>query len=599
MYESESNQKVESADQIDPEVLNAFETGHEDIVSRTVLPWGEHCTECAMPNCFKTCSLYSPRDDGKCRRIVNGIVRIEAAGALNGYITKVTFKKWGKLWTKANARLFPIDQAQAFEKRDFGRAKLVNLLPPALGMRGSLQRKVYGWKKKWATTLRPGDELPDYFLLEAYNPQPDAIHLTLTLRSESAGDRDLPFQHLVEVAHGFQRFKIPFSAIANTIDVDEEFDIELTPNDVDGDEVLFFGAADFVKESATRVGKIKCIVWDLDNTLWDGTLVEDGADKLELRHYAVDYIKQLDQRGVLHSIASKNNFDEAMEVLRRYKLEEYFLSPKISWEPKSLSLQQIASDLNIGRDSLLFVDDSPFERAEVETTCPEIRTFDAAHLRDLMQLPEIVAIKPSTDSPRRRETYRNNIVRNDAQVEFSGDYQAFLRHCDIKLSIKPMVEENIERVYELVQRTNQMNFSGNRYERGTLQEILEDANRKVRVLDCSDRFGDYGTVGFCMIDEARRTLIDLVCSCRVQAKRIEHALLTNVLQHYMSESPEDLFVEFRPTDRNKKSAQVFEDFGMEVVEEVDGLRLLVFRPEMNILNDGLIHIDAEELISCQ
>lgn len=594
MYESESNPNVERAEQVDPAVLKAFQSGHESIVFRTVLPWAEHCTECAMPACFTTCSLYSPREDGKCRRFVDGIVRIDAPGALNGYITKVTFKKWGKLWTAANARLFSVAEASTLERHDLGRSRLVKLVPPIMGLRGGVQRRVYGWKKKWAADLRPANELPDHFLLETFNPQPNAINLTLTLRSAAEGRSVMPYQNLIEVGPGFQRHEVPFSAIAQTIDVNDAFDIDLTPNDLTGGEVLYFGAADFVKEAAPAEGKVKCIVWDLDNTLWDGTLVEDGAENLELRHYAVDFIKELDRRGVLHSIASKNNFDEAMAVIKRYKLEDYFLVPQISWDPKSLSVQKIASELNIGRDTLLFVDDSPFERAEVESTCPDIRTFDAANLRQLMDLPAIEAIEASSDSPLRRQTYRDNLVRDGASVEFAGDYREFLRHCEIVLTIKPFREENIDRVFELVQRTNQMNFSGNRYERETLQEILVDSNRSVRVLDCSDRFGDYGTIGFCMIDEKRRTLVDLVCSCRVQAKRVEHGLLTNVLQHYMREPSEDFFVEYRPTDRNEKSAQVFGDFGMETVQEVDGLRLLVFRSDMDILDDGLIQIRTEE-----
>ena len=102
MYENEANHRVESPDQVPAEVRRSFEHLKGLIRSRTVLPWSEHCTECVWPTCYTTCDLYSPRQDGRCRRFADGMVRIESPSAVNSYLLKIRFKRWGKLWTPGN-----------------------------------------------------------------------------------------------------------------------------------------------------------------------------------------------------------------------------------------------------------------------------------------------------------------------------------------------------------------------------------------------------------------------------------------------------------------------------------------------------------------
>ena len=110
--------------------------------------------------------------------------------------------------------------------------------------------------------------------------------------------------------------------------------------------------------------KIKCVVWDLDNTLWSGTLLE--GDEVHLRDGVREIIHALDARGILHSIASRNHAESALARLRELDLEEYFLYPQINWGSKAASIRTIAESLNIGLDSICFIDDQPFELAEVQ-----------------------------------------------------------------------------------------------------------------------------------------------------------------------------------------------------------------------------------------
>jgi FkbH-like protein len=133
-------------------------------------------------------------------------------------------------------------------------------------------------------------------------------------------------------------------------------------------------------------GRIKCIVWDLDNTLWNGVLLEDGD--VTVRPAVVERIHELDRKGVLHSIASKNDRDAAMEKLRALGLEEMFLHPQINWNPKSDSIRHLAKALNLGLDAFAFVDDQEFERAEVAHGVPEVTCVDILELDEALARPE-------------------------------------------------------------------------------------------------------------------------------------------------------------------------------------------------------------------
>ena len=118
MYESEVNHQTESLDQIPAAIVEKFRESRPRLSARTLLPWSEHCTECVWPTCYTTCDLYSPREDGRCRRFVDGMVRVDCPGAANPYLLKIRFKRWGKLWTPGNTRLYPMAVSDRLEKRD-------------------------------------------------------------------------------------------------------------------------------------------------------------------------------------------------------------------------------------------------------------------------------------------------------------------------------------------------------------------------------------------------------------------------------------------------------------------------------------------------
>jgi FkbH-like protein len=591
MYETEANVRIESLDQVSPEGVIEFGGLQGRLLSRTVLPWSEHCTECVWPTCYSTCDLYSPREDGRCRRFVDGMVRVNCPAAINGYLLKIRFKQWGKLWTPGSLNLHDLKKAERIENRDYRVGTVLYQLPLPKSVKSVVVDKRYSLKKRLASRSGRQHKLPTSFLLECFNPTSQTIPLSLSIRSFRK-DEKIPFQKLVALNPGFQLVRIPFEEISSAVNLDSPFNVELIPNEIGEEITLYFGLMEFVQEikvPVTRNGKVKCVVWDLDNTLWDGVMVEDGEAKLQLKPGIVDILETLDRRGIIQSIASKNNHEQAIQVLRQFGLDEFFLYPQISWSPKGEAIKAIARQLNVDIDTLLFVDDSEFELQQVRASCPRVRVLDA---KDYLSLPEMkeLQVPVTTESINRRKMYQVERDRQDIATGFRDDYRAFLKHCNIKLTISPLTDENLERVHELTQRTNQMNFSGSRYDRDVLRRILDTFHLDTYVLTCEDRFGSYGIVGFGMVDSREPRMTDLMFSCRIQSKRVEHAFLTYILEKYIALTGKDFKANYRKTPRNAPSGQVFADMGMQEVGVADGVTSLLFPQVREIHDDELIEI---------
>jgi FkbH-like protein len=620
MYETETNTKTEPISDIPLQVANAFRELNGKILSRTLIPWGEHCTECGWPTCYSTCELYAPREDLKCRRFVDGMVRVDCDGSVNGYLLKVTFKRWGKLWARGNFRLFSSVHAGQVERRDHQIGTALQRLPLSKGVKRSAAIKRYSFKKRLASRGVKNGHPPTSFLCECYNPHSETVSLSLTIRSlhpaqpiafpdlvqllpgfkhaRELKESKIPFQSLFEVPPGFHRVRVPFEEISRVVDASAPFGIDIIPNQVFEGLTLYFGAMDFVTEpepkatKANKTNKIKCVIWDLDNTVWDGILVEDGPEKLRLRPAIAEVIRTLDQRGILNSIASKNNHDDAMRAIKSFGLQDYFLHPHISWQPKSESIKAIAKSLNIGLDTFLFVDDSQFELQEVQAACSNVRVMDATRYQEILEMEEC-NVPVTAESAARRKLYQVETGRQAVAESFGEDYRAFLRDCRIKLTISQLNEENLERVHELTTRTNQMNFSGNRYDRDVLRKIIAAPHLVTYVLACEDRFGSYGVIGFSVVDRREPRMIDLMFSCRVQSKRVEHAFLAFLIREYFNKTENDFFVSYRKTEKNAPSGQVFWDLGMRQIGNTDGVLLLSFPRNQVPPDDGIIQIESD------
>jgi FkbH-like protein len=292
---------------------------------------------------------------------------------------------------------------------------------------------------------------------------------------------------------------------------------------------------------------IKCVVWDLDNTLWDGVLLEN--DQLILRKNIQKIIQTLDQWGIINSISSKNNFDDAILKLEEFGLKDYFLYPQINWDLKSTSIQLIKEKLNIGYDAIAFIDDQPFEREEVLFTHPEVQCFDVDIIEQIEQ-----QFKPrftTNESSLRRKMYIDDDRRNNVEKEI-GNNKAFLESLNLDFKITVATREDLQRVEELTIRTNQLNATGYSYSYDELEVLLHDPNHRLFVAELTDKYGSYGKIGVVMLEciEDTWTLKLLLMSCRVMSRGVGGVLLNYIL-NLAKENQASLYAEFLPTDRNR------------------------------------------------
>jgi FkbH-like protein len=600
MYEAEVNDRVEMPEAIPSGILAQFAEYRPRIEARTLMPWGEHCTECAWPSCYSTCDLYEPRADGACRQFVDGVVRIPTPHGTTPYVQKITFRRWAKLWTLGNLQHHTQEGAEFAERVNIAVGAAARHAPLPIFVKQRVLRKVaYIRKQQLAERPAEGGWTPDYLVCEVFNPNGQPVSLTLSIR-ERAETQRRSFQRLITVAPGFRREKIAVSDINGVIATTGVFEVELVPNEAEG-LTLYFGLLDFVKERAAvrapvpaapaPAATVKCVVWDLDHTLWNGILVEDGPAAIRLHEGVRDVIEELDRRGILQSIASKNNHDEVRAVLETLGIAEYFLRPQIHWRPKSASVAAIAEALNIGIDTLMFVDDQPFERQEVSSAWPQVRVVDARDLQGIVGLA-CTQVTITEESRTRRLMYRQEEQRTALQSVYEGNYLTFLKESNIRVEWAPLSESNLTRVYELAQRTNQMNFSGNRYSLDQLRSLMNDEAMETYVLRCSDRFGVYGIVGFSVVELRDARLLDLMFSCRVQSKRVEHAFLAWLLRRHLQSETGRFLANLRKTAKNAPSAAVFGEMGFEEGDTTNGVTTLRYPGDRPVSDDGIITIEA-------
>jgi FkbH-like protein len=304
------------------------------------------------------------------------------------------------------------------------------------------------------------------------------------------------------------------------------------------------------RQTARRQSQVKCVVWDLDNTLWDGVLVEDGD--VVLRGDVVAAIRTLDERGILHSVASRNDHDVAMERLEAYGLSEYFLYPQISWNSKSDAIAAIAKELNIGLDAIAFVDDQVFELEEVAFVLPEVLCIPADGVSDMLDAAELTPRFITDESRERRAMYRSAISRDRAEQEFTGANEEFLRTLGMVMTIAPATADDLQRAEELTIRTNQLNSTGVTYSYAELDRYRVSPDHLLLVASLTDRYGAYGKIGLALVERGADVwrLKLLLMSCRVMSRGVGTALLHEIMR-LAGESGCALEAEFAETGRNR------------------------------------------------
>lgn len=310
----------------------------------------------------------------------------------------------------------------------------------------------------------------------------------------------------------------------------------------------------------------KCVVWDLDNTLWNGVLLE--GDRVTVRPGVRDALHTLDERGLLHSIASRNDPEAAAAKLERLGLAEYFLAPRIGWGTKSQSLREIAAELGISVGALVFVDDDAYERAEVGHALPEVLCLDAADVPRLADRAELTPAFVTAEARDRRRMYRAAARRKEAEDHHEGPQESFLASLEMCLHIRPAREDDLRRAEELTVRTHQLNATGRTYSYAELDALRTSATHQLLVAELTDRFGPYGVIGLALVETGGTawTVRLLLMSCRVLSRGIG-AIVVNHLRRRSRAAGCELYADFVRTDRNR---MMYIAYRLGGFTEVDG-----------------------------
>ena len=325
----------------------------------------------------------------------------------------------------------------------------------------------------------------------------------------------------------------------------------------------------------------KCIVLDLDNTLWGGIIGEDEFDGIELGHTPngkafVEFQKillSLWNQGVILAINSKNNFDDAMKVIKEHPnqilREKNFASIKINWNDKAENLKQIADEINIGLNSIVFFDDDKLNQERIKKEFPEVLTPELPNdpsqfVPILEDLNDFNVFQRTIEDKKRGEMYSQQRERKDLERNISN-IDDFLKELDIKVKLKKSNEFLIPRISQLTLKTNQFNLTTRRYREEEIRTFSNDITFSVGCAQVLDKFGDNGITGVYIIKKSEKFwLIDtFLLSCRILGRGVENAILSQILIDAKKNGIEEIRAEFIPTQKNKPAEDFLFNYGFK------------------------------------
>lgn len=323
----------------------------------------------------------------------------------------------------------------------------------------------------------------------------------------------------------------------------------------------------FIKSYASKIKK--CIVLDLDNTLWGGIIGEDGFNNIKLDNKPPGnsfmdfqkYLLALNKRGIILAINSKNNPDEALKVIREHSYmvlkEENFASIKINWDNKVNNMLEIAKELNIGIDSLVFIDDDPVNRELIKEMIPEVLVIDlpkdsSLYVKTLKELTDFNTFQLTDEDFKKAEMYNQQKKRTQLKKKVK-DLESFLKDLNIEIEIKKANEFTIPRISQLTKKTNQFNLATKRYTEENINEFTKSSEYLVYSVSVKDKFGDNGLTGAFIIHKRSTEEWEIdtfLLSCRVIGRNIENVMLYSILNKAKNEGIKKIIGKYIPTEKN-------------------------------------------------
>jgi FkbH-like protein len=336
---------------------------------------------------------------------------------------------------------------------------------------------------------------------------------------------------------------------------------------------------------------VKCVVWDLDETLWRGVLGE--GDEVTVSDAVRAVVIALDERGILQSIASRNDREAAEERLTALGLLPYFLATKIGWGEKAASLEAIGRELDLPLDALLFVDDDAFERDAVTFAHPEVRAVAAEEIGTLLDRLDLKPLQVTEDGRSRRAMYQRRALAQREEEAFVGPRIDYLRTLGMVLTIAPATEVDLDRAAELTQRTHQLNTTGRMYSAAELAVFARSPEHRLLICTLVDRHGDHGRIGLVLVEAGREvwTIKLLLMSCRVLSRSLGSTLIAYLVRSAAGAGVR-LQAEMVPTDRNRGMMITYRFAGFRRVREESGC--VVLEHDLQAIPGYADHLEVRE-----
>ena len=334
---------------------------------------------------------------------------------------------------------------------------------------------------------------------------------------------------------------------------------------------------------------VKCVVLDLDNTLWGGVVGDDGplgvaigahGDGEPFYHFQ-HYLLSLKQRGILLCVCSKNDYENAVApfnenpemVLKREDITVFVAN----WENKADNIRKIRDTLEIGLDSMVFLDDNPFERNLVReflphVIVPEMPDDPADYVRAVSELNLFETISFSAEDVARSALYKQEADRREIQSSFSN-IDDYLKSLEMKIKVARFSESKISRIAQLIQRSNQFNLTTHRYSEPECETMMRDEELVIPLYaELSDRFGDHGLISVVVarLEQEELLITDWLMSCRVLARGVEHSLMSKLISIALEKQLKRIVGEYIPTAKNAMVKDFFAQFGFHRFSENEG-----------------------------
>jgi len=284
--------------------------------------------------------------------------------------------------------------------------------------------------------------------------------------------------------------------------------------------------------------KVKLVIWDLDNTLWDGTVFYKDKEAVTIKPGTKAALKELGKRSIECSVCSKNYVEDATNKLEELGIKKYFTDFEIGWGLKSDSIRKIIEKKKVDPSEVLFIDDDGFQREEVMCAIPGINAIELKDPLDVLNVEGIMVEKPTDTDLKRVILLKQQRDRETAGMGRKKDFKEFLLECDMKMTVRLAQPDDLPRIVQLLNRTNELNATNNRYNLEDVKREHETGEIKIFVIDLTDKFGDYGLIAEAITTESKEECFirDLTVSCRTMGRGIGGALLISILEYCKANS---------------------------------------------------------------